>query len=135
MFTNILVPLDGSELAEAILPKVESVANAFNASVSLMRSYHAVGDDAVVKAMREAEDYIKGVEEKLNSRGLKVSGHTRFNADAAEAVIDHCNQYGTDLIMMSTHGRGGVIKVLLGSVAEKLVHNAAVPIFLMPCRK
>ena len=136
-YKKILVPLDGSQIGEAILPEVETLARAFNASISIMRAYHAYvfpgadATDAQVAATREAEEYVKGIEERLKSKNLDVDSHTRYEADAAKAILDHCAQYHIDLIMMSTHGHGAIGHWLLGSVAEKVVHHATTPVFLL----
>ena len=129
--------MDGSNVGEAILPEVETLARAFNASISIMRAYYvhsfpgADSTEAQVAAMREAEDYVQKIEEQLNANGFSVDSHTRYEADAAKAILEHCNQYPTDLVMMSTHGHGAVGHLLLGSVAEKVIHHATTPIFLV----
>jgi nucleotide-binding universal stress UspA family protein len=136
-YKKILVPLDGSEVAEAVLPEAETLAKVFNATINIMRAYYAHAfpgadpSDAQVAAMDEAEGYVHKVEERLKAKGFSVESHTRYEADAAKAILEHCEQYKIDLIVMSTHGHGAVGHWLLGSVAEKVVHHTKTPIFLL----
>jgi nucleotide-binding universal stress UspA family protein len=82
-------------------------------------------------AMREAEDYVHKIEKRLQAEGISVDTHTRYEADAAKAILDHCAKNQIDIIVMSTHGHGVVEHWLLGSVAEKVVHHAAASVFLV----
>lgn len=137
-YKKILVPLDGSECAERILPKVEKLATELKATISLLRVAYAhtfPGVDpteAEVAVVREAEEYLHGLEERLKARGFKVDSHVRYG-DEAEEILDHSAQKDIDLIAMSTHGRSGVKRWLLGSVAEKILRHATKPIFLVRC--
>ena len=136
-YRKILVPLDGSEVGEAILPEVETMAKALNASITVLRAYYAhvfPGFDpsrVQVAVTREAEDYVHRVEEQLKAKGFSVDSHTRYEADAAKAILEHCERHEIDLIMMSTHGHGAIGHYLMGSVAEKVIHNATPPVFLV----
>jgi nucleotide-binding universal stress UspA family protein len=137
-FEKILVPLDGSACAEDILPKVEKLATELKASIALLRVAYAhtfPGVDpteAEVTVVREAEEYVHKIEERLKAKGFKVDSHVRYG-DEAEEILDHAAQKDIDLIAMSTHGRGGVKRWLLGSVAEKLLRHSPKPIFLVRC--
>jgi nucleotide-binding universal stress UspA family protein len=137
-FEKILVPLDGSECAENIFSNVEKLAADSKASISLLRVVYAhifPGVDATeaeVKVVREAEDYLRKLEEKLKAKGFKVDTHVRYGNDAEE-ILDHAAQKEIGLIAMSTHGRGGVKRFLLGSVAEKVLRHSPKPIFLVRC--
>jgi nucleotide-binding universal stress UspA family protein len=135
---KILVPLDGSECAENILSNVEKLAADSKAGISLLRVVYAhvfPGVDASeteVKVVREAEDYLRTLEERLKAKGFKVDTHVRYGDDAEE-ILDHAAQKEIGLIAMSTHGRGGVKRFLLGSVAEKVLRHSPKPIFLVRC--
>ncbi len=137
MFDKILVPLDGSKLAERIVPMVEGLAKIHNAQVTLIRvalAHSFPGVDAVqhqVNVVREAEEYLAKIESNLKSVGVKVNSVVRYGNDAQE-IIDHARDRGFDLIAMSTHGRTGLGQFMLGSVATKLLHGATVPVLL--CR-
>ncbi len=125
---KILVPLDGSKVAEAILPEVEEQAKAFNAGIRILRSYHGSGEDTQAKITKDAEDYVRKMEKTLKAKGFNVDSITTFDADAAQAILEHSRN--VDLIMMSTHGQGAIKRFLLGSVAEKVLHHAIKPIYL-----
>ncbi len=135
-YEKILVPLDGSAVAEAILPEVEKLATAFQSAISLLRvayAYTVPGVDpteAQVAVVQEAETYLQKIEEQLKTKGFSVDSHVRYG-DEAEEILDHCTQHGIDLIAMSTHGRSGVKRWILGSVAEKILRHSPKPIFLV----
>jgi nucleotide-binding universal stress UspA family protein len=135
MFSRILVPLDGSRLAEAILSDVLELAAQHRSEVVLLRVAMAHGlpgvelTEAQVRAVEEAERYLAGMEPGLADRGVRVSSVVRYGR-ASEEILDHARTSGIDLIAMSTHGRSGIGRVLLGSVAERVVREAPVPVFL-----
>jgi nucleotide-binding universal stress UspA family protein len=137
-FERILVPLDGSECAEIVLPKVEKLATDLKASIAILRVAYAhtfPGADpteAEVKVVREAEEYLRKIEERLKAKGFKVDSHVRYGNDADE-ILDHAAQKDIDFIAMTTHGRSGVKRFLLGSVAEKILRHSPKPIFLVRC--
>ena len=135
---KILVPLDGSQCAENIIPTVEKLATDFKADISLLRvalAHTFPGmdpTDAEVKVIREAEEYLAGVEERLKAKGFKVDSHIRYGNDAEE-ILNHAAQKDIGLIAMSSHGHGGVKRFFLGSVAEKLMRHSPKPIYLVRC--
>jgi len=137
-FEKILILLDGSDCAENILPKVEKLATDLKAALVLLRVVHAhvfPGADATeaeVKVVREAEEYLGKLEKGLKAKGFKVETHVRYGHDA-EQILDHAAQKDVDLIAMTTHGRSGVKRFLLGSVAEKVLRHSPKPIFLVRC--
>jgi len=135
MFNKILVPLDGSKVAESILPYVEDLASTHKARIVLLRVAlaHALpGQDEVkaeVEAVREAEEYLKGVEEALRKKGFDVESHVRYGK-GAEEIVDFCQEPEIDAVAMFTHGRTGVGRWLMGSVAEKVVRHCPLPVVL-----
>jgi len=137
-FQKILVPLDGSECAENVIPMVESLAGELGASIALLRVVYAYtfpgvdSTEAELKVVREAEEYLSKVEDRLKSKGLKTDSHVRYGNEAEE-ILDHAAQKDIDLIAMTTHGRSGVKRFLLGSVAEKVLRYSPKPIFLVRC--
>jgi nucleotide-binding universal stress UspA family protein len=137
MFKKILVPLDGSKLAEGIVPRVEALAKIHDGEVTLLRvalAHTFPGMDPTehqVHVVREAEEYLAKVENNLRSVGVKVNSVVRYGNDAQE-IVDHAKDRGFDLIAMSTHGRTGLGQFILGSVATKILHTATVPVLL--CR-
>lgn len=135
---RILVPLDGSGCAEMILPKLEKLATELKASIALLRVAYAHTfpgvdpTDAEVKVVREAEEYLRGIENRLKAKGFKVDSHVRYGNDAEE-ILDHVSQKDIDFVAMTTHGRSGVKRFLIGSVAEKILRHSPKPVFLVRC--
>ncbi len=135
---KILVLLDGSNCAENVLPMVEKFANKLNADISLLRVAFAhtfPGVDpteAQIKVVREAEEYLRKIALELETKGFKVDTHVRYGNDAEE-IIDHANHNDISMIAMTTHGRSGIKKFLLGSVAEKVIRYSTKPVILVRC--
>lgn len=135
---RILVPLDGSQCAETVIPRVEELIAGKETGICLLRVASAPTFPGVdptegqVKVVREAEEYLKGLENDLRARGLNVDTHVRYGNDAEE-ILDHAAQKDIALIAMSTHGRNGIKRFLLGSVAEKVLRHAPKPVFLVRC--
>ncbi len=133
MFKKILVPLDGSPLDESILPQVTELARAHSAELVLLRVALAHGfpgadpTEAQVEAVREAERYLKEVEQELRRKGLRVASAVRYGK-AVEEILDHAAFAGIDLIAMSTHGRTGLARMVMGSVTEQVVRRAPCPV-------
>ena len=135
MFKKILVPLDGSELAAKVLPQVADLAKSQNAEVVLLNVYPDWGEAGSPEVKDLIEQEVKGCElilamaaKELEARGVKASTTCVKGAPAHE-IIAYADKNGLDLIAMATHGRGEVAWVL-GSVAEKVVSHATVPVLL-----
>ena len=139
MFKRILVPLDGSSLAEAILPQVQELAKTLGAELFLVRAVAAhvfPGVDPTeqeVDVVQKAEAYVAEVAERLHDAGIPVHTAVRYG-EAAEEILDHIGVNAVDLVAMSTHGRSGLSRLVLGSVAEQVVRHATVPVLLMRAR-
>ncbi len=140
MYKKILVTLDGSELAEQIIPHVQNFNNGGGSEIHLLRvamAHTLPGIDPVgaqVEVVKEAEDYLRDLEGGLREKGIKVESHVRYG-QAAEEILDHTEHRGFDLIAMTTHGRSGVGRWLLGSVAEKVVRNSPIPVLVVRASK
>ncbi len=142
MYGKILVPLDGSDLAAQILPQVEELAKAFKSEITLITvgflitlysttaefSYKSV-EDLEASLKKDAENRLERYAAKLKAKGLKVS-QVYVKGVPAHEIINYADENKYDLIAMATHGRGEVAWVL-GSVAEKVVSHATVPVLLM----
>jgi nucleotide-binding universal stress UspA family protein len=136
MFKKILVPLDGSETAEAVLPFVEEIAARAGAEIVLMTAVQpvAVWDSTITVTVLENEeasavDYLKQVMAKIP--GKQKSRVVR--GEAAEAILEGADEESADLIAISTHGRSGLARWLFGSTAGKVLESAKVPVlFLRP---
>lgn len=144
MYKKILVPLDGSELAEAVLPHVRSLAERFDAEIVLLRVAVDPTDDLLftgpklaaaaqqnVDAIRlEAKRYLEQIAANLRKTGLAVTTEV-CEGLVAETVLDCVEEVQADLIAISTHGRGGLVRWLTGSVTYKILHQARVPVLLV----
>ena len=135
---RILVPLDGSECAENVLPKVEELAELKGEGICLLRvalAHTFPGADqteAQVEVVRKAEEYLHGVEERLKAKGFDVNAHVRYG-DEVEEILDHAAQKEIDLIAMATHPHRGVRHFFRGCAAEKVLRHTPKPVFLVRC--
>jgi nucleotide-binding universal stress UspA family protein len=141
MFKKILVPLDGSELAEKILPEVEDLAKTYESQVTLLTAGHlatAAGAmegspqsviDAVAHEKKISEKYLRETANALEEKGLRVDWIYE-EAMPAQAIVSYAADHQIDLIALATHGKGELAWVL-GSVAEKVVSHATVPVLLL----
>jgi nucleotide-binding universal stress UspA family protein len=141
MYKKILVPLDGSELAKKALGQAENLAKTFDAEIVLFQvvpfmpiygSPELVTPLIVDEKQREAvEKYLASLAEEMKKRGLRVSATVRTGQQVAGEIIDFAKEAGVDLIVMCTHGRSGISRWVLGSVALKLLTRAEAPILLI----
>ncbi|OGL58702.1 MAG: hypothetical protein A3J27_15600 [Candidatus Tectomicrobia bacterium RIFCSPLOWO2_12_FULL_69_37] len=135
MYKKILVPLDGSPLAEGILPQVGEMARVHGARIHLLRVGFALvfpGADpaeAQLETIVEAEGYIEGIRKRLEAEGIPAEASVRYGFPAEE-ILTHARRNGVDLIAMATHGRTGPARWVLGSVAEQVLRKAEVPVLL-----
>ena len=154
MYRRIVIALDGSELAERVLPYVEALAEKFGSAVTLLRATtppgtiiarSAGGADAVaapvvdpapiVEAERlDAAAYLAELTQRLRDEGWTVD-HVQPEGPVAETIVAHADQAGADLIAMTTHGLGGLGRLVLGSVADEVVRTAHCPVLLVRVRE
>jgi nucleotide-binding universal stress UspA family protein len=134
MLATILVPLDGSQLAEQALPYAERLAEATSARVVLSRVLPLAvlerpEDD--LESADQARAYLQGVAERLTNRGRVVETTSPW-ADPASGILEQVNSTHADLVVMATHGRSGPSRWLYGSVADEILRRAPVPVILVP---
>lgn len=141
MFRKILVPLDGSPLAEAVLPHVRELAHCHNSEIVLLRvaTYplfdYSITDPRLILELREnaqaeASSYINSIAADLKREGFKITTEVVEGA-VAEAIVSLAESAQADLIAMSTHGRTGIQRLFLGSVANRVVQMSKVPVLLI----
>jgi nucleotide-binding universal stress UspA family protein len=145
MYKKILVPLDGSELAKTALGQAENLAKTFDAEIILFQvvpfmpiygSPELVTPLIVDEKQKEAVvKYLASLTEELKKRGLRVSATVRTGQQVAGEIIDFAKEAGVDLIVMCTHGRSGISRWVLGSVALKLLTRAEAPILLIRSKR
>jgi len=141
VYKRALVPLDGSMIAEAIVPFILEIAGPLDMEVVLLRvvvpappvlfegASHVIVDD-VDKLRTEAEEYLASIATALRARGVRVTIHVRVG-DAVSQILAGAHEVDADLIAMTTHGRGGFGRLLFGSIAEAVLRQAEIPVFLM----
>jgi len=143
---RILVPLDGSEIAEQVLPAVSSLARAADAEVLLLRvaieqpvtmvagdwSFPPV-ESGFAEEEQEAQAYLEGVAFSLREKGIQVSTATDIGP-VAGIIIDYAQANHIDLIAMCTHGRTGLARWAFGSVADKVLRAGSTPLLLVRAR-
>ena len=134
---TILVPVDGSALAEAALPRALELAEISGARLLLLRAAQASSlpgvdpTEAQARVVREAETYLAHLQERLTRQGdVKVETSVWYGP-AAYAIVEAARIHAVDQIVMTTHGRSGLGRLLLGSVAESVLRGTTTPILLL----
>lgn len=141
MYKKILVPLDGSELAKKGLEEAERLAKIFDSEIILFQvvpflpiygSPELVTPLIVDEKQKEfAERYLSDLTEETKKKGLRVRYMVKTGQQVAVEIIDFAKENGVDLIVMCTHGRSGITRWVLGSVALKVLTRAETPILLI----
>jgi nucleotide-binding universal stress UspA family protein len=139
MFKRILVPLDGSSLAECVLPHISAMAKSVQVEVTLLRvldpsdaAVQPISVDPLEWQIRkaEAENYLREISLKLSQTGLPCEIVT-LEGKAAEAVIDYANEKGIDLIILSSHGQSGISGWNVSSVVQKIIYRVRTSIMIV----
>ena len=133
---TILVPLDGSRLAEMALAPALEMARDKGAKLVLLRAAEAhttVADptEAQVAVVREAEGYLTDLRTRLEADGAVEVETTVWYGPPADAIVEAARYRAADLIVMSSHGRSGLGRLVLGSVAETVLRSTLIPILLI----
>jgi nucleotide-binding universal stress UspA family protein len=149
MYSKIMVPLDGSDLAECVLPHVEIISNSVEAKqvvlvrvvnpIRLPASVPATGDFGFREKDRlqmkdhlrlSAESYLEKLAKRLKIEGAEIS-RTVVEGKVADSLADYAVHNTVDLIIIASHGRSGVSRWFMGSVAEKMVRSSCVPVLMV----
>lgn len=140
MFAHLLVPLDGSGLAETTLPYVRALAHAYGdgARVTLVHLIER-GAPASVHGARhlttvpEADAYLTEVAERLRADGIAVDTHVDTNEgnETAGRIVDHVAEMRADLVVLCAHGRSGLGRWLFGSIAQKVLAVGVAPVLMV----
>ena len=152
MYQHLLVALDGSEAAEAVLDHAVSLATAFHAQVTLLRatvsaetllaetsSPSSVGDvgpvvdpTPILDAERETiAEYLTAVADRLRSRGVAAVAIDEPEGSPAEVIVSRATELGVSLLLMTTRGRSGLGRMVFGSVADSVLRHAPCPVLLV----
>jgi nucleotide-binding universal stress UspA family protein len=143
MYKTILVPLDGSKRAEAILPHVEELAQRYDSKVVFVQVIEPIpyvaGPEGTPITLREqeferrraeAEDYIRAMKGEFREKGIDAEGAI-FQGPVVEAISDAAEREGADLIAIASHGRSGLSQCFYGSVAAGVLHRADRPLLVI----
>lgn len=138
MYSRIVLTLDRSPLAEQSLPHAVALAKAFHAAVEVVSvvpvaevegpAFGAHGDWEAEVA--EYEEYLAGIVSRIRDEGLKVRSQIR-RGEITEEILRHVKETEADLIVMSTHGRSGRGRWVYGSIADRVLRHAPVPVLLV----
>jgi len=144
-FVNkIVVPLDGSELAERMLEPAIAFAKVTGSSVALVLVLEAVEDIEALASrkiqapggwfpeatLQKATGYVEKIAHRLRGHSLEVHAEVIQHGSAAKAILEYAATHGNPVICLATHGRSGLKRLLLGSVADKLIRGASMPVLV-----
>ena len=149
MYKNILVPLDGSELAECVLAHVESIARGSGVEsltfIRVVEPVHipsTVDDDGYTFSAKDfqrmeaeskaaAKHYLAGLTGRVEFDGINVTSKVLTGGHAADMIAEYATKNGVDLIAIATHGRSGISRWVLGSVADRVLRSSSVPVLMV----
>jgi len=156
MYESILVPLDGSRRAEAVLPFAVGLAERCRSRVVLFRAVPAfyqvwgetlpgtvdlapagavagieIAQAEVKDRLRGAKRYLTNVRRRLHSAGVRDVHLVVAQGDAAAEIVRYARQEGVGLIAIATHGRSGLVRAVVGSVADRVIRQAPGPVLVV----
>jgi nucleotide-binding universal stress UspA family protein len=146
--SRVMIPLDGSELAEGALQAATSIGRAWNARFTLVRLVRypqeaisaylpdsvRMAEEIVREGTLAAEEYLSGVEARLLEDGLEVEHRVKVVNSVARGILKLAQEEETELVALASHGHGGLRRALLGSVADKVVRGAEQPVLVVRAR-
>ena len=143
MYYTILVPLDQSKRAEAILPHVENLATLYTSRVIFLvvveplrtvvasgGQYTSIHQEGMAAQEKEIEDYLAGLQGEFREKGIE-SNRRLAHGPVVEEIIRAANTEGVDLIAMASHGRSGLSRVFYGSVAAGVLQRIDRPLLII----
>ncbi len=153
MFTKILVPLDASELAQRALPLAQGISESSKAAIHVLRVVPRLPEleagltgpsiqvaeleinlarQLVESRVTRGMEYVDRVAAQLEKAGIEVAT-AMLEGDAAENIVKYTRENGIDLVVMTTHGYGGLKRLFLGSVTDRVIRSCEVPVLVVPC--
>lgn len=143
MYKKILVPLDGSKLAETALPHAESIAGQYGAGLILLsvvtppaittgRGVEALKlfETEIETLVQDTKQYVKQVSDNLNERRIKTETVVKFEP-VVRSIVDTANDAAVDLVIIASHGRSGLGRVFFGSVAAGVLNRIEQPLMVI----
>ncbi|MDX9822207.1 MAG: universal stress protein [Syntrophales bacterium] len=140
MYQKVLVPLDGSPLAECALPEVKHLAKGGFVGevflVNVVETYsvalaESIDASALHAAHRDAaQDYLERIMKQLSSEGIRTKMEL-LEGSPSQAIVSYAKENKVDLIVIATHGHTGMARLMFGSVALRVLHDAHTPVLLI----
>lgn len=138
MFKRFLIPLDGSRLAESVLPVAARLAALVSGTIQLVHVIEkaapsSIHGDTHLQSAAQAESYLADIAGKLKASDLQVSVHVHSvpQGNVAQCIAEHADELHQDLIVLCTHGSGGMRRFMFGSNAEQVLAHGAIPVLLI----
>ena len=138
MFKRLLVPLDGSRLAEAVLPVARTFAECFGATIILFHALEqgarpTVHGERHLRVETEAQTYLADLAAHLRRPNLQVETnvHPVKEVDVTRSIIEHIAELNADLIVLAEHGNSGLRNMLVGNIAQQVVQRATTPLLFV----
>ena len=135
---NLLVPLDGSPLAESVIPVVSRLAKKINVSITLIHIIEIDAPETIhgqrhLTSPSEAEQYLNSIATSDIFKGIKVSTHVHDTSvkNVSQSISDHSKELNQDLVIMCTHGSGGLHDFLFGSNAQQVISSGNTPVLMI----
>jgi nucleotide-binding universal stress UspA family protein len=134
---KVLIPLDGSALAEQALTKALDITEGGEPTLLLLRAAEASTwpgvdpTDEQIRVVHEAEQYLKAAQARLTAKGIGKVETSVWYGPPASAIVEAARVANADLIVMTTHGRSGLGRLILGSVAEAVLRGTSTPILML----
>jgi nucleotide-binding universal stress UspA family protein len=131
MYENILLPLDGSEISESAIPHAEALALGCEAKkVTIVHVVEQERYEGMLASGKRPGVYLQRAAKKLEAKGVTVNIKV-LTGDPAEAIVSFAEKGPCDLIVMASHGRSGVTRWAIGSVADKVFRASTVPVLMV----
>lgn len=138
MFKHLLVPLDGSHLAKSALPAAAYLASLLEAEVTLIHiiernAPQEIHGDRHLTNEKEAVAYLQDAARRTFPEDLKVKTHVHTTevTDVARSIVEHASEFAPDLVVMCTHGQGGLYEMVAGSIAQQVIAMGRTPVLLI----
>ena len=152
MYENLLVPLDGSEVSELILPYAIELAKRCESRVTLLQTVESLGQamatlapsdpvlvtpettEAIVEGVEAEEsfahEYLNGIAARFKQEGIEA-GTVVVSGSPGSEIMRYIDEKSINVVAMSSHGRGGLGRAIFGSVADHVMHHATVPVLVL----
>jgi nucleotide-binding universal stress UspA family protein len=135
MYQHILLPLDGSDISESAIPHAEALA--LGCGTKKVTIFHVVElerYEGMLASGKRPGEYLQRIGEGLKAKGINTDIKV-FTGDPSEAIVSYAENDSCDIIVMASHGRSGVTRWAIGSVADKVFRASTVPVLMVKALK